>query len=687
MPPEKALQFLGSDIHAESYAVARDIVSKPPSEVAKREALRLLSADATAAPLFEKLLRDKNELREIRQLSASALHAINPEKLQTHAREMLLDDSDYDDIRATSLAAVKQFGDQESVTKDTELMKHVDRMSKKSTREVQEERKAVPQKVRPLEAALPCSCRSRNCRLSGASSEAEFAAHVDALDADAARRTQLIDLLREDHPVYDQRGGATVSLMRGWVLVALARAPVPDEALPFVLEELDTGVDPYLVAAAARALRSYPHPGPALAPFVMRAIEQIRYHDDPVSFDEYGEYSPSSATSPLRELFMTLAWLGSHARGALPRLEELTQVRGLAKQAKAEAGLALASIRAATGMASPDSPDSHDSPDGERCCELPPGLAGRFSWPRMNRRGSESIESVSFEDHDGTSVTFSDVFHGHPSIVVFFYTRCDNPLKCSLTVAKLARVQQVLAERGLDDRIHTYAITYDPAFDSAKRIGTYGRDRGVRMDGRHRMLRVDAGMSAVRAHFRLGVNFIESLVNRHRVEAYVLDAQGRIAESFERLLWEERAIIDRAVDVLNEPSSPPPPQPTRAASPLIGAIASLSVAFFPKCPICWATYLSMFGVAGLDQIPLPLWLQPLLVAAMLINLASVWFRGWSTGRFTGPLLVTAGASVILASQFMPGWEGGGPWGVGLVLTGSLMCALEPSHPRRLVASS
>jgi protein SCO1 len=530
------------------------------------------------------------------------------------------------------------------------------------------------------------------------SSAVEFSAHVDALDADAdaARRAQLIDLLREDHPVYNQRGGATVSLMRGWVLVALARAPVSDEALPFVLEELDTGVDPYLVAAAARALRSYPHPSPALTPFVMRAIEQIRYHDDPVSFDEYGEYSPASATSPLRELFKTLAWLGSHARGVLPRLEELTQTRGLAKQAKAEAGHALTSIRAATaaigatGMGSSDSPDS---PDGERCCELPPGLAGRFSWPRLNRRGSESIESVSFEDHDGTSVTFSDVFHGHPSIVVFFYTRCDNPLKCSLTVAKLARVQQMLAERGLDDRIHTYAITYDPAFDSAKRIGIYGKDRGVRMDDRHRMLRVDGGMSAVRAHFRLGVNFIESLVNRHRVEAYVLDAQGRIAESFERLLWDEQALVDRAVDVLNEPAeettttTTTTTKKTRAASPLIGAVASISVAFFPKCPVCWATYLSMFGVAGLDQIPLPFWLQPLLVAAMSINLASVWLRGWTTGRFTGPLLVTAGASVILASQFLPGWEGGGPWGVGLVLTGSLMCALEPSHARRLVASS
>jgi protein SCO1/2 len=498
--------------------------------------------------------------------------------------------------------------------------------------------------------------------LSGASSEAEFAARVDALNADPAHRAQLLDLLREDHPVYNQRGGATVSLMRGWVLVALARAPVCDEALPFVLEELDTGVDPYLVAAAAQALRSYPHPGPALAPFVMRAIGQIRYHDDPVSLDQYGEYSHSSATSPLRELFKTLAWLGAHARGVLPQIEALAQARGLAKQAKAEAAHAIAAIRTGTGTA---------PAEGEPCCEMPPGLAGRFSWPRMRRRGSEAIQSVSFEDHDGTSVTFNDIFRGHPSIVVFFYTRCDNPLKCSLTVAKLARVQQVLAERGLDDRIHTYAITYDPAFDSAKRIATYGRDRGVRMDDRHRLLRADDGMSALRAHFRLGVNFIESLVNRHRVEAYVLDAQGRIAESFERLLWKEEAIVDRAVDLVNEPAEE---QKARAAAPLIGAVASVGVAFFPKCPVCWATYLSMFGIAGLDRIPLPSWLPLLLAAAMLINLASAWFRGWVTARFTGPLLVSAGAAVIMASRSASGWESGGPWGVSFVLAGSLLCA-------------
>ena len=57
LPPEKALQLLSYDIHAEAYSAARDILKKPPNDEAKREALRLLAADAKAAPIFEKVLR------------------------------------------------------------------------------------------------------------------------------------------------------------------------------------------------------------------------------------------------------------------------------------------------------------------------------------------------------------------------------------------------------------------------------------------------------------------------------------------------------------------------------------------------------------------------------------------------------------------------------------------------------
>jgi hypothetical protein len=130
--PEKALQFLGYDPHAGAYAAAREIIKKPPSQVARREALRLLAADAASAPLFEKMLRDKDELRENRQIAASALQALKPEKFREQAREMLLDKSEYEDIQATSLTALSQFGDDEAVAKDKELLKSVDRMSSKA---------------------------------------------------------------------------------------------------------------------------------------------------------------------------------------------------------------------------------------------------------------------------------------------------------------------------------------------------------------------------------------------------------------------------------------------------------------------------------------------------------------------------------------------------------------------------
>src|SRR5262245_23085316 len=138
-------------------------------------------------------------------------------------------------------------------------------------------------------------------------SENQFASAVEQVTSTPA---QLIDLLREDHPIYDQRGAAVVNRMRGWVLLTLARQNLPAAAIPFVLEELDTGINAYTVAAAALALRSCPNRDPAFAPFLTRAINNIRYHDEQVSFQSYGAYAiGKGGTSPVRELLATLVWL------------------------------------------------------------------------------------------------------------------------------------------------------------------------------------------------------------------------------------------------------------------------------------------------------------------------------------------------------------------------------------------
>jgi protein SCO1/2 len=388
----------------------------------------------------------------------------------------------------------------------------------------------------------------RGATIARALSEDQFAALVDALAADPKRRGDLISLLREDHPHYAERGAAAIVRMRGWVLLAVARGEVPENALIFILEELDTGVDPYLVAAAARALRSYPHPTAALAPFVMRALGNIRYRDEPVSFANYGEYAISAThTSAVGELLATLRWLGPRARGILPELEPLRAANGgLSRKLRLDVDRALQAIRV---------PAPADEPATASCCGTPPnGARSMSSWPSDSRRGAKQTESITLQDHKGELITFKEYFHGQPSIVVFFYTRCDNPLKCSLTVTKLARVQKLLEERGLVDRIHTAAITYDPAFDLPQRLRVYGQDRGVRMDAGHRMLRVveENENEVLRRHFELGVNFVGSLVNRHRIEVYILDAQGRIALCLERLNWDEEQVVTRTIEMLKE---------------------------------------------------------------------------------------------------------------------------------------
>jgi hypothetical protein len=105
VPPEKALQLLSYDVHTEAYPIAREIARNPPNPMARREALRLLAADADSAPVFEKLLKDKEESIEVRQLASEAA-----------------------DIKSVSLTALTMFGDQEIIGKDEKLNAYVDKL-------------------------------------------------------------------------------------------------------------------------------------------------------------------------------------------------------------------------------------------------------------------------------------------------------------------------------------------------------------------------------------------------------------------------------------------------------------------------------------------------------------------------------------------------------------------------------
>lgn len=132
VPPEKAIQLLGYDIHAEHYPILKEIVEKPPSAGARQEAIRLLAADPSATELLAGILRDKGESRKVRSISATALQSLAPAEFEEHARQIVLDENEDDVLRATSLSALTHFGDQEALSQDTELTKHAERLRQRA---------------------------------------------------------------------------------------------------------------------------------------------------------------------------------------------------------------------------------------------------------------------------------------------------------------------------------------------------------------------------------------------------------------------------------------------------------------------------------------------------------------------------------------------------------------------------
>jgi HEAT repeat protein len=131
--PAKAIQLIGYDIHAEHYPILRGIVNSPPTQSAKKEAVRLLGSDPASKDMLSRILKDKNERRDIRTISAAALQSIAPAEFEDAAKQIVLDDDEDDQLRAVSISALSHFASPESLTVDGEFNRKVEQISQKST--------------------------------------------------------------------------------------------------------------------------------------------------------------------------------------------------------------------------------------------------------------------------------------------------------------------------------------------------------------------------------------------------------------------------------------------------------------------------------------------------------------------------------------------------------------------------
>jgi hypothetical protein len=105
VPTAKAIQLLAQDDHASAKALFRDLAKSGKGQV-KEEALRTLADDKRSASLLEEVASDRAEKPQIRQLAAMSLKEAAPSRFAKFARQLALDDTDDDNVRAAAVSGL-----------------------------------------------------------------------------------------------------------------------------------------------------------------------------------------------------------------------------------------------------------------------------------------------------------------------------------------------------------------------------------------------------------------------------------------------------------------------------------------------------------------------------------------------------------------------------------------------------
>ena len=110
--PVEAVRMLGYDVHAEHYPALRQIVAESKQPALRREALRVLAADSSSVDLMRDIAGDRQEDRQARTTAAIALQSLAPKEFAKVARDVVLDDEDDNDLRASVITALARSPEQ-----------------------------------------------------------------------------------------------------------------------------------------------------------------------------------------------------------------------------------------------------------------------------------------------------------------------------------------------------------------------------------------------------------------------------------------------------------------------------------------------------------------------------------------------------------------------------------------------
>lgn len=356
-----------------------------------------------------------------------------------------------------------------------------------------------------------------------------------AAEVGEARRaaTDLLPALEEPALVYQGLSSDECERLRGVCLSALEQAKWSDQFAGIVIEELTTSYHPATLAGAARALRGWEDPPAWILDVIAEAFHRCIEFDrriDPGRFEVAGNYP--SARTVSQELAVTFCFVSRLSPAPRVLLEKLRlSARRLKPSLAKDIDEVFDDVKTA---------DMGPPP----CCEAP-AIEAQEDGETYIPLTAET-QQFEVETQAGQRLTFGGLLGSKPSLLTFFYTRCMNPLKCSSTITKLAKLQKKLERHGYLDHVNLFAMTYDPAYDAPIKLRQYGKDRGIIFRSTCSLFRMPDASEQLFETLQVLVGYGASTVNRHGLNAFVIDRNATIVCAYKRTPFD----IDHAFEEL-----------------------------------------------------------------------------------------------------------------------------------------
>ena len=478
----------------------------------------------------------------------------------------------------------------------------------------------------------------------------------------------LVPLLQEQHPIYRGKSRDEVVRMRAFIFYTFYLANTPEQALMFIYEELESGRDPYLIATAAMALRKCEMKRTDMARLLLAALGNVRYFDSALSIGNYYPKWPAiNETTAVLEILHSFSWLGAYARLYLEDLNKIWR-----NEHQSFNAVTFSLLRQVIDTIEADKTIT------EKCCE-PVFFISSFQKNGGKAGDKSAYDSVGLEDQDGYRSTFNE-FLGQKKIalIAFFYTRCDNPLKCSLTITNLAKIQELVLSHNWANEVELAAISYDSDFDGPSQLRRYGEARGISFNEQTHFFRILNNFDKLKNYFDLSVNYAGSTVNRHTIELYLLAPGGEIISTFSRgrinndeiVTAIQTAIAGRKAGQINWRN-----RLKTAFSSITSLTGSFFIIILPKCPLCFAVYFSMLGIAGAPLLPYVRYIFPCLVLIIAINLFFIYRAAKKRNGYVPFFLAAFGAISVIVCYKMFNIKFSEATGFLLLFTASVLNAI------------